>query len=73
MTPGNLHKNNPAYTGKPEDKEKSSIGGQYNSGVTSEDAEEKDQIEKKGTMYEGQPKSCDEKEEEQRQNQSDAS
>jgi hypothetical protein len=65
MTPKNLHKNNPANTDRPDDKEKSSIGGRYNSGVTSEDADEKDQIEKKGSMYEKQPKSSDEQEESQ--------
>jgi hypothetical protein len=68
MTPNEPQKNNPANADKPDDKEKASIGGQYNSGVTSEDAEEKEQIEKKGTMYEKQPKSCDEKEEAQREN-----
>jgi hypothetical protein len=69
MTPRNLHKNNPTNTPRSEDKEKASIGGQYNSGVTSEDADEKDQIEKKGSMYDKQPKSCDEKEESDRDNQ----
>lgn len=43
-------------------KEKASIGGQYNSGVTSDDPEEKEQINKKGTMYEKQPESDEERE-----------
>jgi hypothetical protein len=41
--------------------EKASIGGAYNSGVTSDDPEEKKQIEKKGSMGKKQPGSAKEK------------
>ena len=33
-----------------EPQEKTSLGGEFNSGVTSNDPQEKDEIEKKGTM-----------------------
>lgn len=42
-------------------QEKSSLGGKYNSGVTSGDPEEKRQIEKKAGGYHKQPDSYDEK------------
>ena len=41
-------------------QEKSSLGGKYNSGVTSGDPEEKSQIEKKGAAYKKQPGSYNE-------------
>lgn len=44
--------------------EKASIGGDYNSGVTSDDPDEKDQIEKQASLGKSQPKSQKEKEEE---------
>lgn len=37
-------------------QEKSTIGGAYNSGVTSDDPEEKDEIEKKGSLAQLKPK-----------------
>lgn len=37
--------------------EKASVGGDYNSGVTSEDPEEKEQIEKQASLGKNQPKS----------------
>jgi hypothetical protein len=43
--------------------EKASIGGDYNSGVTSDDPEEKDQIEKQASLGKAQPKSQKEKDE----------
>ena len=48
-------------------KEKASIGGQYNSGVTSDDPEEKDQINKKGSLYEKQPASDEDRERSKKQ------
>lgn len=41
--------------------EKASIGGKYNSGVTSDDPVEKEEINKKGSMYEKQPDSDDDR------------
>lgn len=38
-------------------EEKSSVGGDFNSGVTSEDPDEKDQIEKQASLGKNQPKS----------------
>lgn len=38
-------------------EEKSRVGGDYNSGVTSEDPAEKEQIEKQGSLGKHQPKS----------------
>ena len=43
-------------------EEKSRVGGDYNSGVTSEDPAEKEQIEKQGSLGKHQPKSQKEKE-----------
>ena len=43
--------------------EKASIGGAFNSGVTSDDPDEKEQIEKQATLGKTQPKSQKEKEE----------
>lgn len=40
-----------------ESQEKTSLGGSYNSGVTSDDLEEKNLINKKATLGEGQPSS----------------
>jgi hypothetical protein len=37
-------------------QEKSSIGGSYNTGVTSDDPEEKEEIEKKGSLANLKPK-----------------
>ena len=37
-------------------QEKTTIGGAFNSGVTSDDPEEKDQIEKKGSLAHLKPK-----------------
>lgn len=37
-------------------QEKSTIGGAFNSGVTSEDPEEKEEIEKKGSLAQLKPK-----------------
>jgi hypothetical protein len=37
-------------------QEKSTIGGAFNSGVTSDDPDEKDQIEKKGSLAQLKPK-----------------
>lgn len=37
-------------------QEKSTLGGAYNTGVTSEDPEEKDEIEKKGSLAVLKPK-----------------
>lgn len=45
---------------KPED-EKSRIGGDYNSGVTSDDPDEKEQIEKQASLGKNQPPSQKEK------------
>ena len=42
--------------------EKASIGGDYNSGVTSDDPDEKDQIEKQASLGKNQPKSQKERE-----------
>jgi hypothetical protein len=48
---------------RPDDvtQEKTSIGGAYNSGVTSDDPAEKRKIEKKATLLENQPASPQEK------------
>jgi hypothetical protein len=43
--------------------EKASIGGDFNSGVTSDDPDEKEQIEKQASLGKSQPKSQKEKEE----------
>lgn len=43
--------------------EKASIGGDYNSGVTSDDPDERYQIEKQASLGKNQPKSQKEKEE----------
>jgi hypothetical protein len=48
-------------------QEKSTIGGAFNTGVTSDDPDEKDEIEKKGALANLKPKSSDE---ESRQNNS---
>ena len=45
--------------------EKASIGGDFNSGVTSDDPDEKDQIEKQASLGKNQPKSQKEKEEDE--------
>lgn len=37
-------------------QEKATLGGSYNSGVTSDDPEEKDEIEKKGSLANLKPK-----------------
>lgn len=37
-------------------QEKTTIGGAYNTGVTSDDPEEKDEIEKKGTLANLKPR-----------------
>lgn len=52
-------------TGKqlPVKDEKSRIGGDYNSGVTSDDPAEKEEIEKQASLGKNQPKSQKEKEE----------
>lgn len=42
-------------------QEKTSIGGAFNSGVTSDNDEEKDRIEKKASLCEDQPLSDNEK------------
>lgn len=42
--------------------EKSRVGGDYNSGVTSDDPAEKEQIEKQGSLGKNQPKSQKERE-----------
>lgn len=47
-------------------QEKSTIGGKYNTGVTSDDPAEKDEIEKKGTMANIKSKEDKAKEEEAR-------
>jgi len=58
---GNLPKgDDKARPGKSE--EKASIGGDYNSGVTSDDPAEKDEIEKQATIGKKQPMSQKEKE-----------
>ncbi len=44
-------------------EEKSRVGGDYNSGVTSDDPGEKDQIEKQASLGKNQPLSQKEKEE----------
>ena len=44
-------------------EEKSRVGGDYNSGVTSEDPAEKEQIEKQGSLGKHQPKSQKERDE----------
>jgi hypothetical protein len=44
-------------------EEKSRIGGDYNSGVTSEDAAEKEEIEKQASLGKNQPKSQKERDE----------
>ena len=41
--------------------EKTSAGGSYNSGVTSDDPQEKEQIEKQGTLGKQQPSSSNDK------------
>jgi hypothetical protein len=43
--------------------EKSRVGGDYNSGVTSEDPAEKDEIEKQASLGKNQPKSQKERDE----------
>jgi hypothetical protein len=40
-------------------QEKSTLGGAYNTGVTSDDPEERDEIEKKGTLANLKPKDQD--------------
>ena len=64
--PGNVGTTgNSANPKKPfESQEKSSLGGDYNSGVTSGDANEKDQIEKQATLGKSQPRSAERKKEE---------
>jgi hypothetical protein len=42
-------------------QEKTSVGGHYNSGVTSDNEEEKKEIERKGSLMERQPASDNEK------------
>ena len=44
-------------------EEKSRVGGDYNSGVTSDDPAEKEQIEKQGSLGKHQPKSQKERDE----------
>lgn len=41
-------------------QEKTTLGGAYNTGVTSDDPEEKDEIEKKGTLANLKPKQGEE-------------
>jgi hypothetical protein len=41
-------------------QEKSTLGGAFNTGVTSDDPDEKDEIEKKGALANLKPKSTDE-------------
>jgi hypothetical protein len=45
-------------------QEKTSLGGAYNTGVTSEDPEEKEEIEKKGSLAQLKPKEDKERKEE---------
>jgi|GEM_PF-1276097 hypothetical protein len=45
--------------------EKASVGGAYNSGVTSDDPEEKQAIEKQGSLGKKQPLSANEKQQQQ--------
>jgi hypothetical protein len=47
----------------PVQDEKSRVGGDYNSGVTSEDPAEKDEIEKQASLGKNQPKSQKERDE----------
>ena len=49
------------------DKEKSRVGGDYNSGVTSEDAAEKNEIEKQASLGKKQPLSHKEKSDKERE------
>jgi len=49
--------------------EKASVGGAFNSGVTSDDPNEKEQIEKQGSLGKSQPMSANEKQQEQQQQQ----
>ena len=46
-------------------EEKSRVGGDYNSGVTSDDPAEKEKIEKQGSLGKHQPKSQKEREEDE--------
>jgi hypothetical protein len=50
-------------TKKQVSEEKSRIGGDYNSGVTSDDPAEKEEIEKQASLGKNQPKSQKEREE----------
>jgi hypothetical protein len=50
-------------------QEKSTLGGAYNTGVTSDDPEEKDEIEKKGSLAVLKPRS-DSKDEDQKKSES---
>lgn len=50
-------------TNKQVNEEKSRIGGDYNSGVTSDDPAEKEEIEKQASLGKNQPKSQKEREE----------
>lgn len=51
-------------TKKTVEEEKSRIGGDYNSGVTSDDPTEKEEIEKQASLGKNQPKSQKERDEE---------
>jgi hypothetical protein len=52
-------------TRKSVDEEKSRIGGDFNSGVTSDDPAEKEEIEKQASLGKNQPKSQKERDEEE--------
>lgn len=52
-----------SQTKKTVEDEKSRVGGDYNSGVTSEDPAEKDEIEKQASLGKNQPMSQKEREE----------
>jgi hypothetical protein len=51
-------------------QEKATIGGAYNTGVTSDDPQEKEEIEKKGSLAQLKPKEDKQKDEERSNSQS---